>query len=150
MRTSIIATLLNLHIGRFVTDHSLGFVSGKRGGFQLTHNPDTVVAPNLAFVKIENIPAAYDYDAYFPGPPDLAVEIASSTYTAADILRKLAIYVAAGVRVVWVVNPEQRVVTVHTPGAPPRTYGEGEQLTVGELIPGFELPVAEIFRLPNR
>jgi Uma2 family endonuclease len=149
IKSSVIAARLNRHLGAFVEDNSLGFVSGEEGGFHLKRNPDTVVAPDVAFVKQKNIPAGYDFNSFFPGPPDLAVEVVSSSDTQADILRKITTYAAADVPVVWVVYPEQRAVTVHELDGPPRTFEQGEILTGGELLPGFELAVDDIFRLPT-
>ena len=134
----------------FVRERRLGIVSGEEGGYLLRRNPDTVVAPDLAFLREERIPDDYDFNPFFPGAPDLAVEIVSFSDTPADVLRKLALYAAAEVPLVWVVYPTRKAVTIHMLGEPPRTIGEQDVLDGGDVIPGFELSVSEIFKLRSR
>jgi Uma2 family endonuclease len=150
IKSSIVASRISWRLAAFVEDRSLGFVSGEEGGFQLRRNPDTVIAPDLAFVREERIPNNYDFDSYFPGAPDLAVEVVSFSDTPADVMRKLALYASAEVPLVWVVYPARKAVTIHTLGEPPRTIGEQDILDGGDVLPGFELSVAEIFKLRSR
>ena len=149
VKASVIASRLMIRIGSFVEQEELGFVTGEQGGFVLGRDPDTVVAPDLGFVRSERIPSGYDYNSFFPGHPDLAVEVVSPSETNPDVLRKVALYAAANVPLVWVVYPMQRAVTIHALGEPPRTLGEQDMLTCGDVIPGFEVSVGEIFRLPT-
>jgi|SRR5215203_5729762 len=146
---SIIAQTISGWLAPFVRERRLGFISGEEGGFLLRRDPDTVVAPDLAFVAKQRIPKDYDFRSFFPGPPDLAVEVVSFSDTSADVLRKLAVYAAADTPVVWVIYPTQKAVTIHALGEPPRTFGEQDVLKGGEVLPGFELSVSEIFRLPT-
>ena len=146
---SMISQTLSSWLGPFVRERRLGMLTGEEGGYLLRRNPDTVVAPDLAFVGRRRIPTNHDFQSFFPGPPDLAVEVVSISDTSADVLRKLALYAAAETPLVWVVYPTQRAVTVQIPGEPFRTLGEGDLLTGGEVIPGFEIVVSELFRLPN-
>lgn len=147
---SVISQNIGAWLTLFVREHQLGIVSGEGGGFLLRRNPDTVVAPDLAFIREERIPDEYDINPFFPGSPDLAVEVVSFFDAPADVLRKLALYAAAQVPLVWVVNPTRRAITIHTLGEPPRTIGEHDVLDGGDVIPGFEVSVSEIFKLRSR
>src|SRR5215218_2241136 len=89
-------------ISPFVRERRLGIVTGEQGGYVLSRNPDTVVAPDLAFIAKRRIPSGYDLRSFFSGPPDLSVEVVSLSDTSAEVLRKLALYAAANTPLVWV------------------------------------------------
>ncbi len=80
------------------------------------------------------------------GPADLAVEVVSPNDRPAEIAEKVAFYLEHGVPLVWVAYPRPRHVVVHRPGQPPRTFGADDTLDGEEIVPGFRLPVAEVFR----
>jgi len=136
-----ILTLLNY----FVRPRRLGAVSGADGTYVLARDPDTVVAPDVAFLRRERFPGGARPRGYSPVPPDLAVEVISPTDRPGDISRKQGRYGRAGVPLVWWVDPTCRVVTVYRDGNLDRAYGENDELDGGEVLPGFRLAVAEIF-----
>lgn len=109
----------------------------------LLRAPDTVLAPDVAFIAGERWPA--ETSGFVELAPDLAVEIVSPSNSPGEIERKVAIYLRAGVRSVWVVYPTERQVVVHMPSHPPAVFREGDQIDGGEVLPGLSLPVAEIF-----
>lgn len=113
-------------------------------GFVLRRSPDTVLGPDIAFVLAERL-AGRAREGFFEGPPDLAVEIVSPSETSARLRRKIQQYLAAGAREAWLVAPARREVTVHAAGAPERVLGAEEVLTSPALLPGFRLPLAELF-----
>lgn len=113
-------------------------------GFVLSRDPDTVRAPDVAFVRAARIPPAGVPDGYIEGAPDLAVEIVSPSDTLYEVEEKVAEFLAAGARLVWVVNPRRRTVTAHAPGAGPVVAGEGDTLGGGDVLPGFGHRVAEL------
>lgn len=78
-------------------------------------------------------------------PPDLAVEILSPDDRATDVLGKVNFYLSIGVRAVWLVDPMQRTVTIHRPDAPMLALHDGDIISGGDVLPGFETTVAEIF-----
>ena len=80
-----------------------------------------------------------------PVPPEWAVEIVSPTDKVVDIRKKRTIYRGAGI-LLWEVYPRDRSVHVYVPGLPLRVYGVGDTLDVGDLLPGFTLPVSELFQ----
>jgi Uma2 family endonuclease len=133
------------------TRRGLGEVYAAETGFQLATDPDTVQGPDFAFVGRERADAAEEADGpYFPGAPDLAVEVVSPNDAYAEVDDTVATWLAFGAKVVVVVNPRRRRVSVHRPGPMPgqtevRTLTEAETLTIPELFPGWSLPVAAIF-----
>jgi Uma2 family endonuclease len=112
-------------------------------GFILSRNPDTVRAPAVSFVRTGRFPALSD--EYVPGAPDLAVEIASIFDRPPYLDEKVADWLHAGAAAVWVVDPRARTVAVHEAGRAPRVLREPDVLFGGDVLPGFELLVREIF-----
>jgi len=134
---------VTLALGGFVKQHRLGRVAGSETGFRISRDPDTVRAPDVAFVRAERVPAE-PVRGYFQGAPDLAVEILSPNDLASQVLDKVHQWLEAGCLIVWVVDPERKTVTVYE--APDRavTLAEGDELSGGDLLPGLRLPVAEL------
>jgi Uma2 family endonuclease len=130
-------------LGAHVEPRRLGTILAAETGFLLSRDPDTVRAPDVAFVRAEREPGPIR--GYFPGAPDLAVEVLSPEDRPGSVREKVAEWLEAGTLAVWVVDPRQRTVTVHEPNHEPRVRGESECLRGGEVLPGFELPVREIF-----
>jgi Uma2 family endonuclease len=130
-------------VSAFVYERGLGEV-GPEGGFILGRDPDTVLAPDLAFVRADRLPSL-DVQGYLALAPDLAVEVISPSNSAAQIAEKVALYLEAGTRLVWVVDAPRRSVTSHAPGRPPRTLGVGDALDGEDVLPGFALPLADLF-----
>lgn len=136
---------LSIPLGQFVKVKKLGVVAGAETGFIISRNPDTVRAPDIAFVRAERIPASGSPKNFFPGPPDLAVEVLSPSDTLFEVEEKVEDWLTVGTVAVWVVNPRKRTVTIYTAAQAPRTLAESEMLRGDELIPGFEFPVKDIF-----
>ena len=128
----------------FVHEHRLGRVFGE-AGYLLASDPDTVRAPDASFVSTERLATAGRRGPYLVGAPDLAVEVVSPGNTRHEVVQKVGEYLAAGARAVWVIDPRRRTVTVHRPGCDPFPLGAGETLDGNEILPGFRLPVSEIF-----
>lgn len=130
-------------IGVHVDANRLG-ESGPEAGFLLETDPDTVLAPDVSFVAAGR--AWPDEAAGWPRmAPDLAIEVLSPSNTRAGIALKVEIYLAAGVRLVWVVDPEARTVAVHAPGRASRSLGVGDALDGEDVLPGYRLPLADLF-----
>ena len=131
----------------FASLHGLGDTSGE-GGYLLGRNPDTVRAPDAAFISNGRIPAGgISDDAYIKGAPNLAVEVVSDSDREADVAEKVRDWLQAGAARVWEVRPRTRTVTVHRPGSPPRTLGDGDTLTSDDAsfaVEGFEFLVDTI------
>jgi len=136
--------MLEWWIGNHIAEHTLGMIFGAETGFIIERNPDTVRAPDVAFVVKERIPNPLP-SGFFPGPPDLAVEVLSPSDRASEVTAKTRGWLAAGCREVWNVDPETKTVTLH------RAEGAIVQRAVGDilesplLLPGFRKPLAELF-----
>lgn len=131
-------------VGNFVDEHQLG-IFGSEGGYLLERDPDTVLIPDLSFVRAERLPPEDEQSGYPPLAPDLAIEILSPSDSALEIEKKVETYLRAGVRLVWVVNPVAQSITVHTPDRVARTLFAGDTLDGGDVLPGFAIPVAALF-----
>lgn len=128
----------------FVRKHRLGRVLTCDPGFLIEQNPDTVRAPDVAFVTTQRI-AGRRIRGYFPGAPDLAVEVNSPNDRPGEVLQKAGQWLSAGAQVVWVVDPERQTVTIHHAQEPLRVLSRHDTLTCPSLLPGFELPLADVF-----
>jgi Uma2 family endonuclease len=129
----------------YVEAHDLGEVTAAESGFVLSRNPDTVRAPDVGFIAKARL-AGPTSERYFPGPPDLAVEVVSPGDSASAIHAKVFDYLRAGTRLVWVVYPQSRTVAVYGPDTPTRFLDVDEMVEGGDILPGLSLPVREIFK----
>jgi Uma2 family endonuclease len=120
-----------------------GWVFPPETGFVLFDDRATVRSPDAAFVRQERLPEFTD--RFVPVPPDLAVEVLSPSDRMADALSKVAMYLEAGVLLVWLVDPATRTATVFRPDAAPRTVDETGVLEGGQVLPGLVIPLAEVF-----
>jgi len=128
----------------YVKENPLGVLTGAETGFQIAHDPDTVRAPDLGFVCAQRVPAE-PVRGYFPGPPDLAVEVLSPDDRAGEVLAKVRDWLQAGCRRVWVVDPRTRTVSVYRSASEVTVLSQSDTLWEEDLLPGFRLPVAAIF-----
>jgi Uma2 family endonuclease len=129
---------------RFVSQHRLGEVVTGEPGFVIARDPDTVRAPDVAFVRAERVPPAGSR-GFFQGAPDLAVEVLSPTDRAGEVLAKVRDWLASGSLAVWVVDPRTQTVSVYHGRSEVTILSAGDTLGGGEVLPGFSLPVAEVF-----
>ena len=113
-------------------------------GFVIETDPDHVRAPNVAFVRRERVEVIGRTTFYWPEAPDLAVEVISPDDRYTEVNEKVADWLTAGTRMVVVVNPRNRTVNVHTPGGA-ITLEMGDTLDGGDVVPGWQMPVADIF-----
>ena len=132
-------------MGQFVDDHDLGIVVGGDTGFQIASNPDTVRAADVAFVAKQRITNLAALEGYFPGAPDAAAEVISPNDRMSDVDAKVQEWLDAGTRLVWVVNPRRREVTVYAPGTRPIVLTEADTLDGQDVIPGFRIAVKALF-----
>lgn len=139
-----LAVTLAAGLSRHVRARGLGKVVTETG-FVLRRDPDTVHGPDVAFVRAERLPAPEAVRNYFEGAPDLAAEVLSPNDRPGEAADKVRRYLAAGTGLVWVVDPKAQSVTAHAPNAIPRSLGIGDALDGGDVVPGFTLPLAELF-----
>lgn len=115
-------------------------------GVILWKNPFRVVEPDAAFVKAVSLPVRISPERYLETIPELIVEVRGKNDTKAYLARKVADYLAVGVQIVWVIDPDEATVTEHRPSADQRLLSRNETLQCDDIIPGFRLPLAELFR----
>lgn len=140
-----LATRLAHRLHAHVEQQGLGTVLVETG-YVLRRDPDTVRGPDISFVRTARIPPHDIPEHFIDGPPDLAVEILSPDGRSAEMQEKLRDYFAGGTRMVWVVDPDRRRVTVwRGDGAAARIAALGEELDGEDVVPGFRCPVAEVF-----
>jgi Uma2 family endonuclease len=132
---------------QYVKLNNLGRVYAAETGFKLESDPDTVRAPDIAFVSMKRIQAAGRIQGYRSGAPDLAVEVTSPSNTKREMAEKAKEYFAAGARLVWIVNPKLKSVIVYRSLSDIITLTETDTLEGDEVVPGFQIPVAEIFAI---
>ena len=129
----------------YVRANNLGVVLGAETGFKIGSDPDTVRAPDVAFVRMERILATGETDKFWPGPPDLAVEVLSPRDTVYEVEEKVANWLTAGFSMVWVVNPKERTLHVHRFNKTIHRLSEKDLLDGQDVLPGFHLSITEIF-----
>ena len=135
-----LASLLVVH----ARQHDLGRVFVETG-FLLDRDPDHVRGADVAFVAKERIPAGGVPQKYWQGAPDLCIEVVSLGQTYAYVQEKACGWVRYGARMVIVVEPERRRVVVHRSDKDLEVLGEDEVLSCGEVMPGLEIPIRELF-----
>jgi Uma2 family endonuclease len=104
------------------------------------------VGIDVAYVSHEIVANTPETSPFFEGPPILAVEILSPSDAQEDIDEKVDLYLATGVKIIWVVNPRFRTINVYRPDAEPELFNELQEITAEPHLPGFRVAVAEIFR----
>jgi Uma2 family endonuclease len=140
-----LASRIDRLIGSFLDRHSLGEVFTADTGFVLFEKPPTVRAPDVAFVSRDRLPPPEESIGFGRLAPDLAVEIVSPSNTAAEVLDKVADYLEAGTRLVWIVEPGRRSVTEYRSRNEIRLLQGDDELLGHDVLPGFSLKIAEIF-----
>ena len=140
-----IATNISTPLDLPVRTNSLGVVFAAETGFGISSNPDTVRAPDAAFVRRERVEAVGNMEDYWPGAPDLAVEVVSPHDRFSEVEEKVADWLAAGTRMVIVANPPGESVTIRRSEREALILSEEENVEGGEVVPGWTLPVADMF-----
>ena len=131
---------------QYIKEKRLGIV-GTEVGFKLTRDPDTVRAPDIAFMARSRFPEDQIPEKFADFHPDLAVEVLSPEDTASELLRKIEEYFSAGVPLVWVIDPATQTVTVYRALQDVKIISGDAELDGDEVLPGFRMKVAEIFAL---
>lgn len=140
-----VAAEILVHLGHHVRAQGLGRVYTAETGFRISSSPDTVLAPDAAFVRRERIDAAGMGQGYRAGAPDLAVEVVSPYDSYGEVEEKVFDWLGAGCRMVVVVNPRKRTATVYRSRTDIVVLTEDDVLDGGEVVPGWRLPIRQIF-----
>lgn len=140
-----IALLIGSHLLQFVKRRKLGTVVSCDPGFKLESNPDTVRAPDVAYVSHERLQRITDRRAFADIAPDLAIEVLSPGDSPAKLATKSEAWLRAGTLAVVVVNPRRRMATVYLPGGTSIEFTAADVLEVPSVLPGWKMPINEIF-----
>jgi Uma2 family endonuclease len=144
----VVAVRVGRILGNFAEEAGKGYLTSNDSGVILERDPDTVRGPDIAYYEdattFEEL-----HPKYGEVPPRLAVEILSPTDRAKQVTRKITDYLNNGVELVWLLDPEDRLVTVYRPDKKPVILQGDQQLTAEPVLPGFRCLVSEFFRLPG-
>jgi len=140
-----IVTNLVIELGVFVKAGRLGTLLASDSGVLLERDPDTVREPDIAFTSAERLPLDAWNSGYSEVVPDLVVEVASPSDSRRELNDKAQMWLRYGVRLVWVVHPETRMVDVHRADDAAVAIGEDGALDGLDVLPGFVWEVSAIF-----
>ena len=132
-------------MARHVEANDLGVVFAAETGFRLATDPDTVRAPDVAFITKTRVEEVGKFEGFWPGAPDLAVEVISPADSYNEVKEKVEEYLNAGAGAVWVVDPRRRTIAVYRSLTEIAILTENDTLEGGDIIPGFGCCVAEVF-----
>jgi len=146
---SHVAAVLAHFLLTFLEKHDLGVVAGASGMLRLA--PGLVRSPNVSFVAWDRLPGGKIPKEPIPDlAPDLAIEVLCKGNTAGEMKRKVGEYFRAGTRLVWLVDHRARTVRVYTSPTKSRLLREDQTLDGGPVLPGFSLPLAQLFASASR
>ena len=140
---SAIVARFGMFLSSYVTEKRLGIV-GMEGGFKLEREPDTLRAPDIHFVSKERLAKEGITQKFADYPPDLAVEVLSPEDRPRALLDKIGEYLQAGVKLVWVIDPERGAAAVYRSLTDVGELGSEGTLDGEEVVPGFRCPLQEI------
>lgn len=137
---SYLAGLIHTEINIYLKSNKIGYATGEADGYMVSGER---YAPDIAYISKEKQPKLAK-QGYNPNPPDLAVEVLSPSNSDREVRIKVVNYLRAGT-LVWVVNPDDKLVEVYAPDNKPITLDESDTLSGSHVLPGFEMPVKLIF-----
>lgn len=139
----VIAGKILACLSEFVTARDLGVVATSETGYKLDEY--TLRDPDVSFVAKARVEGLANAERFFPGAPDLAVEVVSPGDSASDLQKKIKEYFQAGAQRVWVVYPRLKQVHVYRNAREVRVLEASDSLSGEDLLPGFSLAVQNIF-----
>jgi Uma2 family endonuclease len=141
----ILVVRVTLSLGNHVQANKLGQVYAGEAGFKLSVDPDTVRAPDVAFVSQERLDKLAPGTGYRPEAPDLVIEIISPSDRYTDVDEKVSEWLDAGVGMVLVLNPRNRTVRMYRSQGEMQLLKEGDVIDGADVVPGWRLPIGELF-----
>ena len=145
-RHGFIAARLSLSIGAFAEAHDLGRIFAAETGFRLASDPDTVRAPDVAFIRGERATVVAREPGFPHGAPDLAVEVLSPSDAPSEVREKTAAWLEAGALAVMVVDPDAGTVTIDHRDGSRTLFGSRDIVVLPDLLPGWSTAVADLLR----
>jgi Uma2 family endonuclease len=145
LMASIVATEIGRVLGNHVRQHKLGWTFNSDVGLDI-FDEENFRKSDGGFISVERL--AVPSEGALTVAPDLVIEVVSPSDTMNAVRRKVALYLSAGVRVVWLVEPAVRMITVYEPDARPISLIAGDKLVGGAILPGFEVAIEDLFPVP--
>jgi Uma2 family endonuclease len=139
----LVAMNLGAELAVYAKRLRAGGVFAAETGFTLATNPDTVRAPDVAFVARKRMPPP-GTTGYPALAPDLAVEVLSPDDRPGEVLAKVADWLSAGTRLIWVVDPERRLARVYRHDGTEQIVTAADALDGEDVLPGFSCPLASV------
>jgi len=140
-----VASEIAFVLGAFIRRHRLGYTYAAETGFWIESDPDTVRAPDFAFISTDRLPGRSPETWQEGLVPDLVVEVVSPSDSARGVREKMEQWIGAGVRLGIVAYPRTRSVAVYRPSGEVENLGSGETLDGGDVLPGFNCRVGDFF-----
>lgn len=131
----------------FVKENKLGRIYAAETGFVLTTNPDTVRAPDIAFIRQKRVAEIGRSKGFWKGPPDLAVEVVSPSDNVGEVEDKVYMWLERGTPLVWLISPKLCTITVFRSLTDIETLTENDTLNGDDVLPGFQISISEIFSI---
>jgi Uma2 family endonuclease len=143
-RHGAVAANLTIHLGNFVRQHGLGIVCAQDTGFKIATDPDTVRAPDVAVLSTEQV-ARVPARGYAEVAPALVIEVVSPDDALAEVLAKVADWLAAGTRLVWLVDPRRRHILVYREDGGISLLRGDTSVDGDDVLPGFTCSLEDVF-----
>lgn len=141
----VICAIIAKLLGNYLDEHKSGRVVTNDAGVLTHRNPDSLRGADVAYYSFHRVPADFDlFETYPAAAPEIVIEVKSPGNSWPDLTEKVAEYLHAGVDIVCVIDPEERVAVVQTPHAPPRTLASDQILEFPSILPGFQVKIAEL------
>ena len=152
-QSSRIGSKLLALLETYVGEHNLGWVNGADAAYQcyvdaLPEDPDRIRKPDVSFIRLDRLPPEDEPEGYCQIVPDLVAEVVSPHDTIYELSLKIEEYRKAGVKLIWVVVPNTKTVTIHRLNGSMSELHDADELTGEEVVPGFRCSIADIFRTP--
>lgn len=139
----LLYTLVSLLASQQIHEHGRVFVGDT--GFRLSQEEETVLAPDIAIVREEQLLDDEWVTGFIPVVPNLVVEILSPSDRIGRVNQKLSLYLEFGVGLIWLVDPDRRTVTEYAVGKPTRLLQSGDSLTANDIFPNLRIEIDEMF-----
>ena len=133
-------------LANHVDEHMLGIVYAAETGFVLARDPDTVRAPDVAFVSADRVSDIGDESAFVPFAPDMAIEVVSPSDSFSGLEEKAFSWLNAGTRLVLLVDPANETVRVYRSTDDIAVLGKGDVISASDVVDGWQVAVAKLFQ----
>ena len=132
-------------LSNYVYKNKLGIITGANTGYEISLNPQVVTSADMAFESNERLSYSGFIDGYSTIMPDLVVEVNSPFDSHKSVIKKVDLWLEAGVRAVWVIDPADKAVAIYNSQGLSAVFEAGDEFKVRDVLPGFKCNVEDIF-----